>query len=788
MVRSNIKIAIRNIRRTKVQSAISILGLGIGLGCIILLLALIIHEKSFDRYIPDYKNVYRIMVGESWQTQYPLAEAMKEDFPEVNGFFRFYQANDIQLRNSNNELVKDRLFGFSDPSIFKILGIDLIIGTPANSVTEVAISEKMAQKYFKNGSPLGSILSVKLNGNFVDLNISGVYKDFPSTSTLFPEFIANLKLSENMFRQYQTSLGDFGSENKTALNWDNSSFLSYIVLDKNCDKDALASKMLKYNELMDSEKVKDLTYTLQPVSDTYLKSTDQGVSYFCRSGDANELKYYEAISLLILLISLTNYIFLTRASTADRLREIGTRKAIGASRSNIFNQIILESNLITLLSLIPAVFVIDYGMTFINNTLNKTLSSEVFSNPLMWLILVLIVIITGSVSGMLIGRNISKIPALMLLSGKTSELNRSKRWNYSFLVFHFSIYIILVVSVITVSKQIRYSLTNFKGINPENVIVSDLNSQELKNSFVAICDEMEKIPGVIKTAGSSFIPPFNAYLPISLVNTEGEKVRFDGLIMGEGMTELLGIEVIDGSSFGPFNPERMNILLNESSALKYNVKANDNYMGLNVIGILKDFHAHSLHSLIQPMVILQQNPTRMGVLAIKTDGTNDEAVIKRLRELYNQISPNEIFEVSYLTDTINNFYRREQYQGKIIGAFSLLATVLSIMGLFGIALISISRRTKEIGLRKVNGAAIIEVLFMLNKDFVKWVVISAAISIPSSLYLISEWQNRFAYKTELSWWIFASAAISAIMVALLTVSWQSWRASTANPVKALRYE
>ena len=788
MINLNLKTAARNLRRNKVQSLISILGLGIGLGSIILLMALVLHEKSFDKFIPDYKNVYRIILGESCNTQFPLSATMKEEFPEVKNFFRFYQVNEVQFRIMDNVIFKDQYFGFSDPQIFEILGIKMIVGKPANSPTEVAISEKMALKYFRDKSPLGSVLSVKLNNNFVDLNICGIYKTFPATSTLMPEFIADIKLSELRFRQFETSIGDFGNENRSALNWTSGRFLNYLVLESNADPEAISSKMEKYKELINDDRINELAFYLQPVSEIYLKSTGAAISEFCRRGDPNEFKYYEIISLIILLISVTNYIFLTRASISDRIHELGTRKVLGATQNILRKQIILEANLITALSLIPAAFIINSGMTFINENLNKTLNFEVFSNPLMWLLLFSAVMLTGVLSGVLIGYNISRIPVLLLLSGKTSGYKRSRRWNYSFLVLHFGIYIILVVSVITVSKQIRYSLTNFKGINPENILVSELNSDELKQSFTTICDEMEKIPGVIKTAGSSFIPPFNSYLPIALANTEGEKVRFDGLIMGEGMTELLGIEVIDGESFGHFNTERRVILFNESSALKYNVKAGENYLGFNVIGILKDFHAHSLHTLIQPMVVLQQNPSRMSYLAIKTDGTNDKTVINQLRALYIQIAPDEIFEIGYLTDQINDFYSREKYQGKIIGAFSLLAMVLSVMGLFGIALISISKRKKEIGLRKVNGASIWEILYLLNIDFVKWVVISAIISIPVSIYIISSWLDRFAYKTELSFWIFASAGLSAIIIAIFTVSWQSWKAATLNPVEALRYE
>jgi len=784
----DLKIAIRNIGSSKVQSAISIIGMGIGLGCIIVLLALILHETSFDRYIPDHKNVFRIMFGGSSSTQYPLAEEMKVEFPEVREFFRFYQANDIQLRNLKNELVKDANFGFADPSVFSISGIKIIAGTPANSLSEVAISEKTAGKYFGKNSPLGAVLKVKLNDEFIDLSICGIYKDFPSTSTLFPNFISNIKLSEKMFRQFQRTLGDYGSDNRSALNWENGSFLSYVVLDKNADKEALSAKLLKYRELLKDEKAKDLKYTLQPVTDIYLRSGSTGRNSFCRSGNPNELKYYEAISLIILLISVTNYIFLTRAGISNRFRELGTRKVFGASRSNIQNQIILESSLITLMSLVPAAFVINSGMLFINKTLEKSLSADIFSSPVMWLLLLAVLFLTGTISGLIIGSKISRTPSLTLLAGKYSEISRSRRWDYSFLIFHFFIYIILVVSVITVSKQIKYSLTNFKGINPKNILISELNTNELKSSFTMLCDEMEKIPGVISTAGSSFIPPLGAYLPINLATADGEKVRFDGLIMGKGMTEMLGIEVIDGEPFGEYRTDIREVLFNESSALKHKVKAGELFLGFTVKGIVKDFHAHSLHTLIQPMVILQQNPARMSLLAVKTDGSNDKVVIQRLKDLYKEISPNEIFEVRYLTDQIGDFYSNEKNQGKIIGAFSMLATVLSIMGLFGIALISISKKTKEIGIRKVNGASTGSILCLLNMAFIKWIIIAIIIAVPSSMYIISSWQNRFAYKTELSWWIFAIAGVSAILIAVSTVSWQSWKAATKNPVEALRYE
>jgi putative ABC transport system permease protein len=347
---------------------------------------------------------------------------------------------------------------------------------------------------------------------------------------------------------------------------------------------------------------------------------------------------------------------------------------------------------------------------------------------------------------------------------------------------------VLVSGVIAFTKQIRYSMTGLQGIDPENIIVADLTSGKLRSSFSTICDEIGRVPGVTRTAGGSYIPPFENFLPVTLSTSEGGKVRLDGLIMGEGMSDLLGMELIEGEPFGPYKPGTVEVIINESSAKEHKVSAGEQLLGFRVKGIVKDFNAHSLHTPIQSVVILQQNPAMMGLVAIKTDGTNDEEVRKRIRELFAEISPDEIPEIKYLTDTVENFYSRERNQARIIGVFALLAAILSIMGLFGISMISILKRRKEIGLRKVNGASIMEVLLMVNTDFLKWVLLSALVSVPLSIFLLKNWLERFAYKTELSWWIFGLAGISAIIIAILTVSWQSIRAATSNPVDAIRYE
>jgi putative ABC transport system permease protein len=735
--------------------------------------------------------MYRINFGKCAMAPFLTGEEMKKDFPEVKDFFRINVMTDFSIKNDRNEMIPASFFAEADPSIFKILGIKFITGTPASGPSEVAISEKMAKNYFGSEPALGKVIHMRWFSDFIDLNVTGVYKDFPANSSLYPEFVSDLKLYEKLFTAYIRSIyGEYGKDYKMTLNWDTQSFYTYILLNKNTDKQMLLSKIEKYKDNLKNPGDKTKSYSFQPMSETHLKSgsIEYGSSY-ARTGNSSELKYYWAISFLILLISMTNYIFLTRASTTDRLHEIGTRKVLGASQFTIRRQIIVESTLVTFMSLIPASFLIDPGMSFINNTLHRTLNHEVFSNPVMWIAVILTVILIGTLSGFLISFNISRIPALLLLSGKNSRNSKSAKWDYSFLIFHFSLYIILVVSVLIVNKQLKYSSRNIKGLNSQNIIITGLSSDPLKSGFATICNEMEKVPGVVKVAGGNILPPLVGQSPISLADgATGEKNTFDGLMFGEGMATLLGMELVEGSDFGAWKYVT-DIIFNESAAKKLNIKVGDKYMNIyNVIGIVKDFNAHSVKSEIGPMVIIQQNPEKMGMLAIKTNGLNDQIIIKKLREIYNQIDPNELFTPRYMEELTGELYANDRNQGKITAAFSVLAAILAIMGLYGIAMISIARKRKEIGLRKVNGAEVREILILLNSDFVKWVLFSMIIAVPVSFYISTAWLRKFAYKTELSWWVFAIAGVSAILIAVLTVSWQSWRAATRNPVVALRYE
>lgn len=784
---TNLKIAFRTILKNKVQTMISILGLGIGLGSIILLSILAIHEYSFDKYIPENENVYRVLQGNDCAVSFPLGEVAKAEIPGIRDFFRYYQTYEIEFKNEASDITLQQYFSYADPSIFRCLGINMKYGLPASNITEVAISEEMANALFSSESPLGAHLLFKINNEFVPLTISGVYKNFPSNSSIAPNYVAHIDLTEELLGQNNRLLGGYKNGPDQFQSWDRFNYFTYLVLKPNVNKEQVVASLQGYLQYITSDKKKDALYDLQPVTDIYLNSGDIASSYYTRRGNAEELKYYIGIASLILLIALLNYMLLTRARIASRLKEIGAKKVLGATRNGVRTQIITESFIIVLISLIPAAFVIYGGIPFINSTLNRTLDVSAFSQLKTWLIILALVSFTAIASGAFIGNSISKISADLLLKGKSSSKFRKRNWSNSFLTVHFAIFILLMVGVIGLKKQVSFALHNYQSINPENVLIYELNSETLMGQFNVIQNEIEQIPGVQKTAGSSFVPPFNNFLPVRLRNND-ETVRFDGLIMGQGMIGLLGMQVIEGEPFGEFKTNPREMIFNESAAKKYNLKAGSIFNGFYVKGIVKDFNAHSLHSLIEPMVILQQQKGRMRLMAIKTDGKNDAAINAKMEEILTRVAPDNRVSSYYLTDQINHFYDTENNQAKLIGAFSLLAILLSVMGLFGMILITTAQKTKEIGIRKVNGAKITEIVAMLNLNFAIWVIAAIVIATPLAWYLLNRWLEDFAYKTTLSWWIFGLSGFAAIAIAVLTVSWQSYRAASRNPVEALRYE
>ena len=784
----NLKLSIRSIFKNKVQSIISILGLGIGLGCVFLLLLLYIHENSFDKSIPQKENLYRVIRGEDCSTTYPLGYTIQAEIPQISSFFRIHQVRQVELRNTNNVFLKDNNFACADSSIYRSLGIRILEGRVSRTINEICVSSSIADKYFAKEDPINQLMKIKIGEQFCELSVCGVYKDFPTYSSLYPNFIGHIDLIDRFSSYKRKNLGHYTSSKNKFKDWNHFDLHTYIRLSSKANPDQVEQSLQAYKNRTTNEKIKVLDYHLQSVSDVYLHSNHLNGNAYTRKGNPSELIYFLIISSLILIIAIVNYVFLTKAKIEIRIKDLGVQKAMGASSLSIFKQVLMEANLLAIISLIPASLIVIFGIPYLNQILDRTLSIDIFTLWQSYFVLVLIVLITGSMAGLLIGFRISRISSVLLIQGKLVKSIKRKQWSNSILVVHFAIFTLLVVGVISIRKQLDFAQSGSKNIDTNNIIVCELNSDELCKQFPMIDSEVRKIPGVLKVAGSSFIPPFKDFLPVNM-RCEDESVRFDGLIMGKGMIDLLSLEMIEGEGFGDFYSGKNEMIFNESAAKKHNLKVGSIFNGAFLVkGIVKDFNAHSFHEKIRPMVILQQDHEKLFLLAIKTTKNSHEAVQQKLNQFFKKNAPDKIVKTYSLQDQINHFYKKEEQQVKVISAFSLLAVVLSIMGLLGMVLNAMLLKRKEIGIRKVNGAKTHQIVTMLNGDFIKWVTIAFIIACPIAYYAMIRWLENFAYKTELSWWIFALSGLIAIGIALLTVSFQSWRAATKNPVESLKYE
>ena len=783
---------IRSLIRHKIYSGINILGLGIGLGCTILMAIYIIHEFSFDKYHKNSSTIYRVVDGNECGTYYSMGEAYKDEIPEIGSVCRLFDINSIKVKQGHQFIEEDKIV-FSDPSLLTMLDIEIINGTSENQLLapdEILISEKIAKKYYPNEDPVGQLIELAIGQRILSFKVNGVYQNFPSYSSLQTDFIGNIENAFSLIWDITYTLGF--TEEKPLMDyrqvWEHDEFTTLVQLNPNADKAITESKCseicLQHREVNEHGGIQ-----LQPLSQIYLHSNDLDNSDIFNANQLSSLKTFMGIGLLILLIAIINFILISNADNNLSITEIACRKVNGASRRQILNNSIVKSVFVAFISMIPAIIFVQLMLPVFNNLFQKDLSVSLFMQVPYIAALVIITLLTGVISGLYLGAYISRINPASLFQ-KNIFYHEKHGWlKGSLVIVQFIIFILLSSSYFFMLKQYRYSLNKDLGLNSENILAININNDEMRNKVEYLKQELLTDPNVIDCKPTSFtIPPSDNYLNFEYRNPETDKPEsIEALVFGAGVIEMLEIPVIDGRAYnetdGGFAEK---FILNEAAAKKYNVKAGDKIHVFDVVGIVKNFHYHSLHRPVEPVFIAHQDQN-YPYLLVKTNGRNRE-VAESARELFQKVSPSYYMEYELLDDRIIDFYKKEEKQMGTIGFFSAIALALSIMGLLGFVALNLVKRTKEIGIRKINGANISELLKMMNYQYIKWIVIAFCIACPLGYFAINKWLENFAYKTTLSWWIFALAGIIAVGIALITVSWQSWRAANKNPVEALRYE
>jgi putative ABC transport system permease protein len=794
MFKNFIKITFRNLIRFRLYSIINLSGLSIGLLCCLLIFLYVQYELSFDTYHNNYKKIYRILTIDindneiDADSPWRLAPELKDKYPGIIEYVRISDFSDPVINYNTKSYVESRVF-FTDPSLFKIFNWELIKGNPdevLRSPNSIVISQSMSEKYFGKEDPMGKIMTVNIKDNFI---VTGIFKDIPSNS----------HFKSDIFLPLDYAIKGFGS---WIYDWSCVEFASYLLLDNDSRSKELENRIPQF--IQNYVKRELWNYKLQPLKDIHLYSKKVKWN-FEPQGNINSVYIFSLIGILILIVASINYINLSTARMSVRLKEIGIRKVIGGRYIQIFYQMIGESIVFSLIALCIAYILASLLLPVFNQKMHQTLTIQ-YGNFNLHISLVSITLIVGLISG--IGPSVfySRINIINALKRVFTYNSTDLGFRKFTVIFQFTISIILFIAAITINKQLHYIQTKNLGFKKDELVAIDLSNINSKTKSLIYEVFKQKIiayPEVIDITASSSVPPHQyLYTSVYPENITGEarwNWKMKSFFVDYNFIDMMGIELIDGRNFSEeFVTDRQEaIIINKAAqkALRWKnaigkklINNLDNTSAC-VIGIVKDFHFKSVHEIIEPAFIKIFNfKLHVSKILLRIQNNDIKGTLNYLEDQWNNINPAWPFNYQFVDQTFWKLYQKEQKLFQLISVFGLLAILISCMGILALSMFIIERRTKEIGVRKISGATTKNILILIIKDFFIWVVLSNIIAWPLGWWVMNSWLQNFAYKTEIAWWIFLSAGIIALVIALITVSLQSIKAAITNPVESLRYE
>lgn len=794
MIKNYLTVARRNVNKHKSFSFINILGLAIGLSCSILLMFYIHYELSFDRYHKNANEIYRIVMfqsgnnymGTEWFNSVPgaLKASLPEEFDDVLMATRAHKGNMSIFHDG--VIFRESGFRFADPEFLEIFSFPLISGNPEMALTEpftLLLTENMAAKYFGGKNPLDKALNI--SGR--DYKITGVLKNIPKNSHFTFDFIASFN-----------TLYRLENEPSRIDSWREASpWGMYILTRKNVDIKELENNvcgLLKKNTSLDNE---DKLH-LQPLTSIHLHSKvnadDPNIS------DIRYIYVLSAIAFIILVIACLNYVNLSTARSVKRAREVGIRKVVGAYRNNLVGQFFSESTLFVLfaliISLLSVYLLIPVFGNFTDRELNFNMLSEGWMIPGIFGIFLFVVLVSGAYPAF---RLSSFNPVNVLKGAVISKSGKFSKSRNIFVVIQFTISVVLIICALTTYKQMELIKSRNLGFQKDHIIYSYAH-KSLRENFQAFKHEIEKNSDITEVYGLGNLPILitnNAY-PDWEGRPEEEQLYFYIARVDYNFLDFFEIELLKGRNFSKdFQTDRIEAwIINETAAKaigwenpigkRFGV-SRSNPQG-RVIGIVKDFNFNSLHHNVEPLAIYLGNPERpSGYYALKIDSEKISASLDFIHAKYKEFSTLP-FEYSFLDETVNQMYLSDQRLSTIIKISTMIAVFLCCIGLFGLVAFTIEQKFKEIGIRKVFGASVSKIVFMISLEFIRLVVIGALIAFPVAWYVMNNWLENFAYKTGMDIEIFILALSIALTISFLSFGYKSYKAATANPIDMLRYE
>ena len=802
MIRNYIKIAIRNLVKHKFYSLINISGLAIGIASFIIIMLYIIDELSYDRYHKNADNIYRLVnvydfngVGEnSASSPFPVAFTMKDEYPgmikNVVRIFNFQSPR--MLIELGDKRYNERRFFFADSTFFHIFDHEFIHGNPKTVLNEsysVVLTESAAKKYFGDDNPVNK--TIKFEKQF-DLKVTGVIKDVPAQSHFNFDFIASMSSVGRMFggRLPQT--------------WVWNPCWTYLLLEDGAAP-VLEKKFPDFiNKYFNDAEKKNISLYLQPLTDIHLKSR---LDYELEPN--NNISYIyilSAIAAFLLIIASINFMNLATATSAARAKEIGVKKVVGVYRSQLIFQFISESIILSFISLIIALILVELLLPAFNTFTNKDIVLSILLQPKYLLALIVLVLFTGAFSGIYPAFYLSAFKPVSVLKGSLRRENKSTLPRKILVVVQFVISITLIIGTLTVFNQLKFLRNADLGFNKEQVIIIPVNHTPIARSYKSVKNELLLNTDIISITAVDDI--FGVAHNTHEFRPEGfpqDKLQFyPALVVRYDFVKTFDIKILAGRDYNEDNktdPEK-GMLINEAMVRHLGWGSNEEALGkkfksLNgeerVIGVTNNFNATSLHEQAGPFVLnIKEKPEEvmwfLKFMAIRLAPDNHKKTIDFIETKWKEFAPSRPFEYSFLDQELKKLYKDEDNLGKLSLIFSLLIIFIASLGLFGLTSFMAEQRTKEIGIRKVLGAKVTDIITLLSKEFLKLIVIAILIAWPIAFLLIDDWLSHFAYRTAINWFVFILAGLFALIIALLITAYKAYVTSQTNPVDTLKYE
>jgi putative ABC transport system permease protein len=807
MFQNYFKVALRNLRGQRLYSAINIIGLAVGITCVLFILFYVQHELRYDRYHEKADRIYRLAVSirmggnelERAIVGAPTAQAMIDDFPEVEDAVRLKTGGNWYIRYGD-KTYKETDFIFADANVLDIFSIPLLEGDPQTALKEsntLIISQTAAKKYFGSDDPVGKTLNLD---NSIDFQVTGVFQDIPSYSHFHWSFIGSM----------------VSVEKRLVMEWTSLDVYTYLLLGEGADPDALEAKFPAMVEKYCDQEFKTFTgkvyaqlkesgtkweYFLQPLTSIHLHS-NLGFELEPNS-DIKYIYIFSTIALFCLLIASINFVNLSTARSAKRAREVGIRKVVGSARSQLIVQFITESVLMSVAALFVALVLVRFLQPAFHSLIGREIDIHFLSHPFQILILAAIIVFVGIIAGIYPAFVLSSFKPVSVLKQQMKGGSRTHWLRSALVVFQFLTSIVLIIGTLIIHNQMRYIQNKDLGFQKDQVLVVQ-DAFILGQKIEAFKEELKQNPDVVSATITSYLPVLSNRRVRSIF-PEGQKEQ-KGFIAVQAwradhdFIKTFNMNILQGRDFSrEYSTDSTAAIINETAA---DMLGWDNPIGkrigvvgssksgkyqyFTIIGVVKNFHFDSMRETIMPLALYLEPSSEFLAVRLQLDNVSEE--IEYIRKLWDKYLPGYPFAFSFLDDRFENMYKSELRSGQILNIFSALAVIISCLGLFGLSAYMAEQRTKEIGIRKVLGASVPEILLLLSKEYCRLVLIGFLMAAPLSYFVMRNWLQDFAYRTSIDIWPFVISVALALLISFVTVSYYASRLALSSPAESLRYE